>query len=133
MGVEEDEVKPTPSSSPPPFPAYSKAQTASLEVISTFFEVLPIAFGDLSLSTSFLNLSSIANCSDSASSSCFHPWIHHFFEIFGFGFFKFRSINFKKLHSQTGHSTLLLGLTASISHRPRLHLASTRPRVDLTH
>jgi hypothetical protein len=121
-------------------PASLETLSASLKALSASFEVLSIAYGNLYMYTSSASPSTTTNRSDSTTSSCSHLWIHHFFEVFGFRFFKLRSIKFKKLHPQMCHSTLLLIHTASIRHQSRLHLtnmhwriAYTCPRVDLTH
>jgi hypothetical protein len=109
-----------------------KALSASFEALATSFEVLPFNNSIIGSSSTVL--------SDSASPNRSLWRIRLFLEIFGFGFFKLRSVNFWKPHPQTRHTTVLLDFIASIRLRSRLHPASTRrcvaltrPRVDLTH
>lgn len=109
-----------------------KAPTTSYEVYFVSSEALSITYGDLSC----INSSVVPSFSvDGLVTTFFISFTSLFrllFEIFGSGFFKSRSVHFRKLNPLTRHFTVLLGFSSSYRCQLHCHPATTRRSVFIT-
>jgi hypothetical protein len=118
--------------SPPPFLASSGAKLVSLETLSASSEALSMS-RNCKGSSSTAKPSTISIFSRSKSGVC------SFLEIFGHGFFKICSLDFKKSLMHTSFSSRFLAVSAFARHQRSAHpittrrcVFNTRLRVDLT-
>lgn len=112
---------------PPPLIPSSFSPLSFLSLLRQNLKA-PLASSEaLSLGILSCNNSSVV-CSSYSSKHLFCSLL----EIFRFGFFKIKSINFKKPRAFTRHPTTSLGSSATCCRQNRLNSAITRLWVDLT-